>query len=149
MCSSKKLVRTLLLGAAALSFLGATNYFDTLVVRQVDAVQYVKAFPSTTPTKGIQEAINNCTAGVPCQVSIEGKEYALTASILANRDDLVLEGQGDLTVLKNHISGERNVLEVSGSRVLIRNLEIDGQKATQVAGRGINVTGSDVTIDNV
>jgi hypothetical protein len=113
---------------------------------------------ASTTTAGIQEAVKSLPNGG--KIFIKAGTYVVgTISLTPN---IVLEGEGSgwqtkkgvsrtILQLANAVNGD--VLNISGTNVygiIIRDLDINGNKANQTAGHGIDLTGSiSANIENV
>jgi hypothetical protein len=103
----------------------------------------------------IQTAINALPAGGG-RVFIKEGTYAISATITINKSNVVIEGQGDTTILELANNVDDHVFTIGDgattySNIVLKNFKIDGNSANQASGMGIllDVSPSNLLLQNL
>lgn len=86
------------------------------------------------------------------KIFIRNGIYTIDSTILYQKDRIVIEGEGQGTILK--LADNANIDILSAGRrnnlgIIIRNLTIDGNKTNNISGRGLVFTGYYSVLDNI
>jgi hypothetical protein len=111
-----------------------TNYYSpTVIVAKDDTGDY----------SDIQTAINALPAGGG-RVFIKEGVYTISASITITKSNVVIEGQGDATIIDVDAGMDADAIIVGNGgtayeNIILKNFKIDGNSASQASGYGINL----------
>lgn len=109
---------------------------------------------------GIQAAIDSLPSSGGKIIILDG-DYNISAPITISKSNVIIEGVGNSTILRAKVSLNNDVMLISAGatgniqNVVVKDLLIDGRKASNTSGNGINTLGSilcyfsHITIQNV
>jgi len=125
---------------------GGENYYSPTVIVAKDA---------TGDYSDIQTAIDALPAGGG-RVFVKEGTYTISASITITKSNVVIEGQGDATIIDVGAAMDADAIIIGDggtdfANITLKNFKIDGNSAGQASGRGIflNENLSDILIQGV
>lgn len=98
----------------------------------------------------MRSTMNNVNSGE--KIFIRNATYDMTDTFIYNKDNIVIEGEGQGTVLRLADGANADVLSAARRNnrgIIIRNLTIDGNKQNNTSGRGLVFTGYYSYLDNI
>lgn len=128
--------------AAAFS-IGSTGVGGSGAVRATKKADYY-TFPYSGDNTGIQEACNYAGPGGKVQIGVG--RFAIT-STLNTPTGITLEGMGDSTVL--YLAANDTMFNVWGANVTLKNMRLEGMKATRTQGQAVFVTGDSARVEGL